>query len=52
MRLDARFHGHDGRETTDFVCEFLRQDIVDLIVKVVSGRYAGECTDKRERVRE
>lgn len=50
MRLDARFRGHDGRETTDFVCEFLRQDTVNR--EGVSGRYAGACTDKRERVRE
>jgi hypothetical protein len=48
MLLDARFREHDGRETTDFFCEFLRQ----WIVKVVSGRYVGECTDKRERVRQ
>ena len=50
MRLDARFRGHDSRETTDFVCNSETGHL--WIVKVVSGRYAGECTDKRERVRE
>jgi len=26
MLLDARFREHDGEETTDFFCEFLRRD--------------------------